>query len=129
MVIELALDDHALHAPDRQHEAEVLAERRLTVDGQHAEVRQRLDHALIARDVEELGEPPALLHLCEQHALAALRERHRERGRDGALADAALPDHEQHPTTVQRAEHDVATLRHGRQLRKAHGERAAGARR
>ena len=51
------LDHHALHAPHRQHECQILAECRLAVDGEHVHIRQCVDRAVaLGRDPKEMSD-------------------------------------------------------------------------
>ncbi len=108
VAVELAADDHPLHALHRQHEPEILAERRLAVDREEAEAGEDFCRRLgAAVDAEHLAETAARTHLRQQHALAALGERDREERGDGALPDAAFADDEEHPPLEEVVSHST----------------------
>src|SRR6185369_16124626 len=63
VTVELARDDHAVHALHRQHEPEIFAERTLAVDREEAEPGKDLRGTFRpALDAEHLAETPSRSH-------------------------------------------------------------------
>ena len=105
VLIDLAVEDRAQHAPNRHDHVQVFLERGLAVDVLAKQPRDRLDRLVARRLAKPRDRSTAIVEVeaDEQHPFAASHGRERESRGDRGLADPALARDEDEPTVEERA--------------------------